>query len=168
MQRWGAPAKRLAVLEASPTQQFVETVSLYFERAQKACGSLSLNVHTFIEVDTRSRSSIMALNNLPTKGKLLEVQDGTKYAYVYVPATDSKPTFLLLHGFPSSSYDWRHQIKSLTELGFGVLAPDLLGYGDTDRPTEIEKYKFKKMTADVVDILDEESLKTVIGVAHDW
>jgi soluble epoxide hydrolase/lipid-phosphate phosphatase len=110
----------------------------------------------------------MALNNLPTKGKLLEVQDGTKYAYVSVPAQHAKPTFLLLHGFPSSSYDWRHQIKSLTELGFGVLAPDLLGYGDTDRPTEIDKYKFKKMAADIIDILDKESLKTIIGVAHDW
>jgi pimeloyl-ACP methyl ester carboxylesterase len=110
----------------------------------------------------------MALNKLPTKGKLLEVQDGTKYAYVYVVAKDSKPTFLLLHGFPSSSYDWRHQLKSLTELGYGVLAPDLLGYGDTDRPVEIEKYKFKKMTADLVQILEKVSLKTVIGVAHDW
>jgi len=110
----------------------------------------------------------MALNRLSTKGKLLKVQDGTKYAYVYVPAKDSKPTMLLLHGFPSSSYDWRHQLKSLTELGYGVLAPDLLGYGDTDRPTEIEKYKFKQMVAHVTEILDKESLKTVIGVAHDW
>ncbi|TVY80775.1 Bifunctional epoxide hydrolase [Lachnellula suecica] len=110
----------------------------------------------------------MALNNLSSPGKLLQVQDGTKYAYVHIPATDSKPTFLLLHGFPSSSYDWRFQVKSLSDLGYGVLAPDLLGYGDTDRPVELEKYKWKKMSADLAQILDEEGLRKVIGVGHDW
>lgn len=111
----------------------------------------------------------MALSqSAPGTGKVLATLDGTKYAYIYSKAVATKPTFLLLHGFPSSSYDWRHQIKSLSELGYGVIAPDLLGYGDTDKPTDLERYKLKKMSADVAQILDEESLEKVIGVGHDW
>jgi hypothetical protein len=50
MQRCGTPAKRLHVPEPSPTQQFVETVSLYFANAQKTWDSPSLTYHTLIEV----------------------------------------------------------------------------------------------------------------------
>lgn len=110
----------------------------------------------------------MALNNLSAPGKLLQLQDGVNYAYVYVPAVGAKPTFLLLHGFPSSSYDWRHQIKTLTAHGYGIVVPDLLGYGDTDKPNNPEAYKFKKMADEIVKILNEESIDTVIGVGHDW
>lgn len=110
----------------------------------------------------------MALNNLPVPGKLLQLQDGTNYAYACVPAAGAKPTFLLLHGFPSSSYDWRNQIKTLTALGYGIVVPDLLGYGDTDKPSEPETYRFKKMADDIIEILNQESIGTVIGVGHDW
>ncbi|CAG8950040.1 hypothetical protein HYFRA_00008272 [Hymenoscyphus fraxineus] len=111
----------------------------------------------------------MALNHLPpATGKTLQTPDGVKYAYAYSAAAAKKPTFLLLHGFPSSSYDWRHQVKKLSELGYGVIVPDLLGYGDTDSPTDLERYKMKKMATDVSLILEKESLETVIGVAHDW
>jgi len=110
----------------------------------------------------------MALNQFPVAGKLVELEDGTRYAYVYIVATTSKPTFLLLHGFPSSSYDWRFQIKSLTDHGYGVLVPDLLGYGDTDKPAEPVQYKFKKMAGEISQLLNNEALERVIGVGHDW
>ncbi|KAL1603713.1 hypothetical protein SLS60_005303 [Paraconiothyrium brasiliense] len=105
----------------------------------------------------------------PDKSKSIKTADGTTYAYVVVAAKDtSKSTFLLLHGFPSSSYDWRHQIKSLTELGHGIIAPDLLGYGGTDSPAELEKYKFKTQAGHIAEILKEEGVAPVIGVSHDW
>ncbi|KAB8290173.1 hypothetical protein EYC80_011042 [Monilinia laxa] len=110
----------------------------------------------------------MALTHLTVPGKILELEDGIKYAYIHIPATSSKPTFLLLHGFPSASYDWRHQIPYLKGHGYGLLVPDLLGYGDTDKPTDLERYKKKSMTADLVQILDHENLEKVIGVGHDW
>lgn len=110
----------------------------------------------------------MALTHLPVPGKILELEDGIKYAYIHIPATSSKPTFLLLHGFPSSSYDWRYQVSHLKERGYGVLVPDLLGYGDTDKPKELERYKKKNMSADLIQILNYEKLGKVIGVGHDW
>jgi soluble epoxide hydrolase/lipid-phosphate phosphatase len=65
----------------------------------------------------------MALSSLPPIGKSIELDDGTRYAYAYAePATSFQPTFLL-HGLPSSSYDWRYQIEALKSNGFGILAP---------------------------------------------
>jgi hypothetical protein len=110
----------------------------------------------------------MALSYLSQPGKQVKLSDGTTYAYLYIPAKPTKSTFLLLHGFPSSSYDWRHQVETLSSKGFGLLIPDLLGYGDTDAPKNIEAYAQKIMAGHMAEILDKEGLTKVVGVAHDW
>ncbi|MCJ1387184.1 hypothetical protein MMC18_000024 [Xylographa bjoerkii] len=110
----------------------------------------------------------MATKVFPGQSKVICLHDDTSYAYVHLAASDSKPTFLLLHGFPSSSYDWRHQLSALAAAGYGVLAPDLLGYGATDKPVEVEKYSFKRMGDHMAGILKNEKLGKVIGVGHDW
>ena len=111
----------------------------------------------------------MALSAFPQISKSIELDDGTRYAFCLVePATPSQPTFLLLHGFPSSSYDWRYQIEALKSKGFGVLAPDLLGYGDTDAPAAVEPYSLKRMSDHLAEILIKQNIKKVIGVGHDW
>lgn len=110
----------------------------------------------------------MALSCFPDISKRIQLSDGTHYGYGYTAASASKPTFLLLHGFPSSSYDWRHQIYALAAKGFGVLVPDLLGYGDTDSPANVEAYAFKKMSDHLAEIMAKERIGKVIGVGHDW
>lgn len=111
----------------------------------------------------------MALQVFPDISKITAARDGTKYAFVHIPAADSKkPTFLLLHGFPSTSYDWRHILPLLKKHKYGVLAPDLLGYGDSDKPTDVEAYSFKRMADHIVDLVIGEGLEQVIGVGHDW
>lgn len=111
----------------------------------------------------------MALQLFPEISKITAVRDGTKYAYIHILATDSKkPTFLLLHGFPSTTYDWRHVVPLFKELGCGVLAPDLLGYGDSDKPEDVEAYSFKRMADHIVELVVGEGLEQVIGVGHDW
>ena len=47
---------------------------------------------------------------------------------------------LLLHGFPELAFSWRYQIPILVEHGYRVWAPDLRGYGGTDKPMGIENY----------------------------
>ena len=111
----------------------------------------------------------MALHAFPSTSKSIRLDDGTVYAVVHIPPTESKkPTFLLLHGFPSSSWDWRHQISQLHEAGYGVIAPDLLGYGDTDKPEDLDAYSMKRMSGHMAEILRREGLHKVVGVAHDW
>ncbi|ERF68922.1 hypothetical protein EPUS_08082 [Endocarpon pusillum Z07020] len=111
----------------------------------------------------------MASIAFPTLAKKATLADGTTYGYVTVaPASASKPTFLLLHGYPSSSYDWRHQIEALPKSGYGVLAPDLLGYGDTDKPGDVGCYRMKTMAGHMIELLDIEKVQSCIAVGHDW
>lgn len=111
----------------------------------------------------------MASLAFPSIAKKATLSDGTTYGYVAVAPTDpKKPTFLLLHGYPSSSYDWRNQIQSLPAAGFGVIVPDLLGYGDTDAPADVYAYRMKTMAQHIAEILDRESISRCFAVSHDW
>ncbi|KAJ7121620.1 epoxide hydrolase [Mycena epipterygia] len=95
---------------------------------------------------------------------------GIKYTYFFSPAASGKPTLVFLHGFPSNAYEcWRHQVIFFVEHGFGVLAPDLLGYGGTDKPTETALYAKSLMSADIISIMDKEGISTrVYAIGHDW
>src|SRR6476619_1543602 len=61
---------------------------------------------------------------------------------------------VLLHGFPDSSYLWRHQIPALVAAGHRVIAPDLRGFGASDKPQGAAAYRITTSAADVVAILD--------------
>ncbi|KAJ7637860.1 Alpha/Beta hydrolase protein, partial [Mycena rosella] len=76
------------------------------------------------------------------------------------------PSFIFFsHGFPLSSYVWREQVKPLE---FGLVVPDLLGYGGTDRPTDPKLYICSGLAQDVVDIFDAEGIAKGIAIGHDW
>ena len=100
--------------------------------------------------------------------KSFKLSTGHTYSFVYIPATTSSTsTILFLHGFPSACYDWRHQVAFFADHGYGVIAPDLLGYGGTSKPASAEEYKAKKMAAEIAEILDHEHLDRVHAVSHD-
>ncbi|TDL18520.1 alpha/beta-hydrolase [Rickenella mellea] len=104
----------------------------------------------------------------PTAFKDFKTSRGINYHYYISAAQADKPTLLFLHGFPSSSYDWDHQVRFFQERGFGIIVPDLLGYGGTDKPRDVKAYGAKLMAQDMVDIIDHENAKDVIAVGHDW
>ncbi|EKJ76947.1 hypothetical protein FPSE_02822 [Fusarium pseudograminearum CS3096] len=106
------------------------------------------------------------VSNLQTKA--LTTTDGLKYTYDTVPAKDNKATVLLIHGYPATRHDWKYQIQDLSAAGYGVVAPDCLGYGDSDKPLEVEAYNLKKISKHITEILDKEGLNKVIGLGHDW
>ncbi|EKM57395.1 uncharacterized protein PHACADRAFT_194943 [Phanerochaete carnosa HHB-10118-sp] len=58
------------------------------------------------------------------------------YHYYFSPAQPQKPTLLFCHGFPSTIHDWRHIAPQLQGKGYGVVVPDMLGYGETAKPTD--------------------------------
>jgi pimeloyl-ACP methyl ester carboxylesterase len=78
------------------------------------------------------------------------------------------PVVLLLHGFPDSSHLWRHQVPALTEAGYRVIAPDLRGFGESDKPEETEAYALSIIATDVSGILDARDVQQVFVVGHDW
>lgn len=100
--------------------------------------------------------------------KRFTTSDGDTYAYDYVPARANRTTVLLIHGYPASRHDWRYQISDLTDAGYGVIAPDCLGYGDTDKPVDVEAYHFKRLSGHFAELLDHEGIPSVVGVGHDW
>ena len=78
------------------------------------------------------------------------------------------PLVVLCHGFPESWYSWRHQLRALAEAGFRAVAPDMRGYGQTDRPEEIEKYTLLHLVGDMVGLLDALGAETAVIAGHDW
>jgi pimeloyl-ACP methyl ester carboxylesterase len=83
-------------------------------------------------------------------------------------AGDGDRLALLLHGFPETSFSWRHQIPYLANLGYRVWAPDLRGYGRTSRPIGVKEYAIEKLCDDVAGLIDASGAKHVSIVAHDW
>jgi len=80
----------------------------------------------------------------------------------------SGPAVLLLHGFPDSHHVWRNQIPALVDAGFRVIAPDLRGFGDSEKPAEVDTYRIRHSLADMLAILDALDVERVGVVGHDF
>ncbi|HEY7552259.1 MAG TPA: alpha/beta hydrolase [Hyphomicrobiaceae bacterium] len=78
------------------------------------------------------------------------------------------PLVVLVHGFPESWYSWRHQIPTLAAAGYRVAAPDVRGYGGSDRPEAIEAYAIREMCADIAGLIEALGEERAILVGHDW
>jgi pimeloyl-ACP methyl ester carboxylesterase len=87
---------------------------------------------------------------------------------MHIAEQGSGPLVLLCHGFPESWYSWRHQLKALSEAGFHVVAPDMRGYGQTDRPDGIDQYTLLHLVGDMVGVLDAMGEQTAVIAGHDW
>ncbi len=75
---------------------------------------------------------------------------------------------LLIHGFPELWYSWRYQLPALAAAGFRAIAPDLRGYGETDKPEGIEAYDIHHLVADMTGLLDAQGVEKAAIAGHDW
>jgi pimeloyl-ACP methyl ester carboxylesterase len=87
---------------------------------------------------------------------------------IHIAEAGAGPLVLLCHGFPESWYSWRHQIKALSEAGYRVVAPDMRGYGQTDRPIAIDQYSLFHLVGDMVGLVNAISDKPAVVIGHDW
>lgn len=78
------------------------------------------------------------------------------------------PAVLLLHGFPDRADLWRRQVPPFVEAGLRVLAPDLRGLGDSDRPEGVAEYHVLRSVADMVAVLDDAGVDRAHVVGHDF
>jgi pimeloyl-ACP methyl ester carboxylesterase len=85
-----------------------------------------------------------------------------------IAETGTGPLVLLAHGWPESWYSWRHQMTMLADAGYHVVAPDMRGYGETDKPAAVDDYNINHVAGDLVGILDALGEETAILVGHDW
>jgi len=85
---------------------------------------------------------------------------------LHVAEAGDGPLVLLLHGFPQFWWCWRHQFTALTEHGFRVVAPDLRGYGASDKPPR--GYDAVTAAADVAGLVRALGERDALIVGHDW
>ncbi len=78
------------------------------------------------------------------------------------------PLVVLCHGFPESWYSWRHQLAALAAAGFHAVAPDMRGYGQSDRPDSIDQYTLLHLVGDMVGLLDALGAEQAVIAGHDW
>ncbi len=74
---------------------------------------------------------------------------------------------ILLHGFPEFWYSWRHQIPALAQ-HFKVVAPDMRGYNESEKPAGVANYHIDRLTADVMSLIRAFGEERAIIIGHDW
>ena len=72
---------------------------------------------------------------------------------MHIAEQGTGPLVILCHGFPESWYSWRHQLAALAAAGYRAVAPDMRGYGQTDRPDEISQYSLLHLVGDMVGLV---------------
>jgi pimeloyl-ACP methyl ester carboxylesterase len=100
----------------------------------------------------------MSTSTLTVNGVSLSVED----------TGGDGPAVLLIHGFPDSAALWRNQIPPLATGGYRVIAPDLRGFGASDRPDGVENYRMELLVGDMLGILDSLEVRSAAVVGHDW
>ncbi len=85
-----------------------------------------------------------------------------------VSARGDGPPVLLLPGFPQNAYVWRNHLSSLAAAGFRAIAPDMRGYGASDRPAAVSDYARKHLVADIAGLVRALGYDKVHLVGHDW
>ena len=90
--------------------------------------------------------------------------NGIKMHYVTI---GEGPLIVFLHGFPEFWKSWKHQISFFSKK-FKVVALDMRGYGETERPIQVEEYRIEKLARDVTELIDSLGQKKATVVGHDW
>jgi pimeloyl-ACP methyl ester carboxylesterase len=103
-----------------------------------------------------------------TERAITERRVATNGIHLNVAEQGKGPLVLLLHGFPESWYSWRHQFAPLAAAGYHAVAPDMRGYGKSDRPAEISAYNQVEVVNDIIGLIPALGYETAVVIGHDW
>jgi epoxide hydrolase A/B len=78
------------------------------------------------------------------------------------------PLVLLIHGFPQTSYTWRHQLPALARAGYRAVAVDVRGYGRSSKPANAENYSMVELVGDAKGLVGALGARTAAVIGHDW
>ena len=94
--------------------------------------------------------------------------EGLRLHYLDQGRRDAAHTWLCLHGQPTWSYLYRKMIPPLLDAGGRVVAPDLFGFGRSDKPAEEEFYTFSRHRAALAALIERLDLRNITLVCQDW
>ncbi len=106
------------------------------------------------------------LPDYPYPERYLEI-DGLRMHYAEAGPADG-PVVLMLHGEPTWSYLYRKMIPVFAAAGFRAIAPDLIGFGRSDKLKSVDDYSYLKHVNWVGSFLDALQLHNITLVAQDW
>jgi len=98
----------------------------------------------------------------------LEGYEGLRMAYVDEGPADAETVFLCLHGEPSWSYLYRKMLPVFAAAGHRVVAPDLFGFGRSDKPIEDDVYTFDFHRGSLIRLIERLDLRGIALVCQDW
>lgn len=96
----------------------------------------------------------------------VELSTGIKMN-VALAGPEDAPAVILLHGFPESHRTWRELVPLLSDQ-LRLVMPDQRGFGDSDRPLEVEAYRTDILLADLFALADALRIERFALVGHDW
>ncbi len=112
------------------------------------------------------------LTDWPFKPHYTPITDATTGQSLRLACVDEGPrdgpTVLLMHGEPTWSYLYRHIIPQLVALGYRVLAPDLIGFGRSDKPADRSDYTYERHVAWLSTWLTAMDLRGITLFCQDW
>ena len=97
----------------------------------------------------------------------LNVGAGLRMHYLDEGPPDAHP-ILVMHGEPTWCYLYRHMIPSFTQAGHRVVAPDLIGFGRSDKPVAREDYTYQRHLDWMTDCVTQLDLREITLVCQDW
>ena len=108
------------------------------------------------------------LDGYPFEPNYVEVVDGLRMHYVDEGPEDAKYTVLMLHGEPSWSYLYRKMIPIVAAAGHRVVAPDLIGFGRSDKPAARTDYTYERHVSWITDFVENIDLNDIVLMCQDW
>jgi haloalkane dehalogenase len=108
-----------------------------------------------------------ALPDFPFAPHYLTLKQGLRLHYLDEGSRDG-PVVFLLHGEPTWCYLFRHMIPLLTAEGFRVVAPDLIGFGKSDKPLARESYSYAGQVAWIGEWIEALDLRAMTLGCQDW
>lgn len=105
----------------------------------------------------------------PHYAEITDRQDGTRLRVHYVDeGPRDAPVVLMMHGEPSWCYLYRHMIGPVVKAGYRVIAPDLIGFGRSDKPTRKSDYSYARHVTWMRLWLEQLDLTRITLVCQDW
>jgi haloalkane dehalogenase len=118
------------------------------------------------------RERFANLTGYPFKPHYLVIRDRREPVDIRIHTIDEgeadAPVVLMLHGEPSWSYLYRKMVPLFTGAGYRVLAPDLPGFGKSDKPSERADYSYARHVAWMQDWLRAMDLQDIVLICQDW
>lgn len=97
----------------------------------------------------------------------VNIQDGLRLHYVDEGPRDGR-VVIMMHGEPSWSFLYRHMISAVSKAGYRVLAPDLIGFGRSDKPSDISDYTYTRHVAWIQNWFDQMDVTDAVLFCQDW